>query len=281
VDLKRLRRLVREVDDQHRPAMREIHDELDSSAPTSPGDLGDLGDRSGHDSRRTFLRGVGLGGAALTVGGSAVALAATGAGAQTSTTAGDTATTQAAGTTAASASTVPASTTTEVRKAPTAEDVEILSFAQTLELALVEVYGAALATGKLAEDVLPLVAAFRDHHLQHGQAYAGPAGKAALNVANAGLVDEYVPRIEGAADQAAVLTVLFELENSAAASYTGALAEVRGLDAAATMANILPIESRHAVVLGETLGLDLDEYVPSFEDPEKGFDPDQYPVSER
>ena len=266
MDLKRLRRLAREVDDQHRAAMREIHDELDSSAPTDPADPGDPG---GHDSRRAFLRGVSLGGAALTVGGSAVALAATSAGAQTTTTAGDTTTT------------VPATTTTEVPKAPTAEDLEILSFAQTLELALVEVYGAALATGKLAEDVLPVVAAFRDHHLQHGQAYAGLAGKAALNTANAGLVDEYVPRVEAAADQAAVLTVLFELENAAAASYTGALAEVRGLNAAATMANILPIESRHAVVLGETLGLDLDEYVPSFEDPEKGFDPDQYPVSER
>ena len=34
MDLKRLRRLAREVDDQHRAAMREIHDELDSSAPT-------------------------------------------------------------------------------------------------------------------------------------------------------------------------------------------------------------------------------------------------------
>ena len=111
---------------------------------------------------------------------------------------------------------MPATTTTEVPKAPTAEDLEILSFAQTLELALVEVYGAALATGKLAEDVLPVVAAFRDHHLQHGQAYAGLAGKAALNTANAGLVDEYVPRVEAAADQAAVLTVLFDLENSAA-----------------------------------------------------------------
>jgi hypothetical protein len=272
VDLKRLRRLAREVDDRHRAAMREIHDELDSSGPSDPG---------GHDSRRAFLRGVGLGGAALTVGGSAVAMAATSAGAQTSTTSGDTATTVAAATTAAAASTVPASTTTEVPKAPTAEDLEILSFAQTLELALVEVYGAALATGKIADDVVPVVAAFRDHHLQHGQEYAGLAGKAALNTANAGLVDEYVPRVEAAADQAAVLTVLFELENSAAASYTGALADVRGLNAAATMANILPIESRHAVVLGETLGLDLDEYVPSFEDPEKGFDPDQYPVSER
>ena len=260
MDLKRLRRLVREVDDQHRAAMREIHDEVDSSAPTSPGDRGD---RGGHDSRRAFLRGVSLGGAALTVGGSAVALAATSAAAQTTTTAGDT------------------TTTTEVPKAPTAEDLEILSFAQTLELALVEVYGAALATGKLAEDVLPVVAAFRDHHLQHGQVYAGLAGKAALNTANAGLVDDFVPRVERAADQAAVLTVLFELENSAASSYTAALAEVRGLNAAASMANILPIESRHAVVLGETLGLDLDEYVPSFEDPEKGFDPAQYPVSER
>ena len=108
MDLKRLRRLAREVDDQHRAAMREIHDELDSSAPTDPTDPG------GHDGRRAFLRGVGLGGAALTVGGSAVALAASGAGAQTTTTAGDTTTTE------------PATTTTEVPKAPTAEDLEIL-----------------------------------------------------------------------------------------------------------------------------------------------------------
>jgi hypothetical protein len=146
---------------------------------------------------------------------------------------------------------------------------------------MVELYRAAIAGGKVSADVLPVVTAFSDHHLQHGQAYAGLAGKAALNRANPALVEEFLPQIEDAADQAAVLNVLFELENSAAASYTGALAEIRGLNAAASMANILPIEARHAVVLGETLGLDLDEYVPSFEDPEKGFDPDQYAVTER
>ena len=176
------------------------------------------------------------------MGGSAVALAATSAGAQTTTTAGDTTTT------------VPATTTTEVPKAPTAEDLEILGFAQSLELALVEVYGAALATGKLAEDVLPVVAAFRDHHLQHGQAYAGLAGKAALNTANAGRWSTSTSRASRRRPTRPPCSRSSSSSRTRPPAATRpALAEVRGLNAAATMANILPIESRHAVVLGEAL----------------------------
>jgi hypothetical protein len=259
VDLTRFRRLAREVDEQHRTAMRAI-DEADPGA---------AGDDAAAASRRSFLRGLGLGGTALTVGATAVAVGVSRAGAQTTTTAGETTTT------------VPATTTTAVPKAPTDEDVVILVFAQSLELALVELYDAAISSGKLTEDVLPTVAAFREHHLQHAQAYAGLAGKAALNRPNQAFLDETMPTVEEASDQAAVLGCLFDLENAAANSYTAALAEVRGLNPATAMANILPIEARHAVVLGEALGLPLDEYVPAFEDPEQGLDRDQFPIVER
>ena len=44
-------------------------------------------------------------------------------------------------------------------------------------------------------------------------------------------------------------------------------------------ATILPIESQHAVVLGQALGQELEEYVPTFQGQEGALSPTEYPVN--
>jgi hypothetical protein len=286
VDLNRLRRLAAEVDDEHREAMHTIHDDLLR-------EVVDV-DEEARASRRSFLRRLGFGGTALTVGSTALVVAANHAGAQSPTTAGGATTSAGAGTSAGGATTsagtrqpssgtsaVATTTTTMPPRQPTTDDIPILVFGQSLELAAVSVYGTAAGTGKLNEDNTAIVESFQNHHLQHGQAYAGLAGKAALNRPNDSLVAAFGPRVSRAPDVRGILQVLFELETVAASTYVAGLGNIRGLNASTTMANIMPIESRHAVVWGEALELDLDEYVPTFEDPDQAATPTDYPLLER
>jgi hypothetical protein len=260
VDLNRLRRLAAEVDDEHREAMRTIHDQV--------GDTIFGADEATRETRRGFLRGLGLGGAVVTVGTSSIALSSVTAAAQTTTTAGGPTTTAA-----------PTTTTTSPPKQAEGEDLVILAYAQSLELAAVEVYK--LALPKVSADVLPIATAFGGHHEQHAQAISGLAAKAALGEANRTVVNEFGRRVSAASDQTAALRVAFELETAVASTYLAALGELRSTNPATSLASILPIEARHAVVLGQAIGLDLDEISPTFETTDDALPPADNPIIER
>lgn len=268
MDWKRLRRLAAEVDDEHREAMRAIHDDL-GDAIFGTGEQGKA-------SRRRFLQGLGLGGTVLTVGATGVALAARSAGAQTSTTTGGPTTTATGGPTTTA---VPATTTTLPPKHPSQEDMVALAFTQSIELAVAKGYE--LAIPKLGAEMLPVATAFGGHHQQHGQAMAGLAGKLATNTANQSLLAEFEPLFADAPDEAATLKILFTMENAAASSYTAMLGQLTGTNGSQLVASILPIEARHAVVLGQAVDLGLDELSPSFEDPTKAVTIGQYPIIKR
>ncbi len=256
MDLNRLRRLAAEVDDEHHEAMRSLHDDLGNTIFAA--------DAETRASRRSFLRGLGLGGAVLTVGTTTIAMSAVTAGAQTTTTTPPAATT----------------TTTTPPKQPTNEDLVILAFAQSLELAAVQAY--VLAAPKLAgSGVLPIALAFAGHHEQHAQAFAGLAGKAALGIANQSILAVFGPLIEAARTETEVLKIAFDLETTAASTYVAVLGQLEGTNPATTVASILPIEARHAVVIGQALELPLDEISPSFETPDDGVTPSEYPIVAR
>ena len=240
MDVTRLRRLLREVDDEHRDTMQTVTDELTSAAHAA--------------SRRAFLGG------SLAIGGAAAAVFGPLAGAAA----------------AADATT----TTTAAPKQPQAADLPLLAFAQSLELAAVQVYVAAAATGKLAPGVVAVATTFGRHHREHAQAIAGLAGKAATGVANPKLVKEYGAKVAAAKSQDDLLTIAFQLETAAASTYAYALTAILGTNPAATIASIQPIEARHAVVLGQALGRPLIDLAPSFESNalRDAIDPTKYPV---
>jgi len=154
-------------------------------------------------------------------------------------------------------------------------------FLQSIEYAAADAYEQVVATGKLADDVLHVVAAFGEHHRQHGESFGGLTGGTGRGESNQSFAGELKDDIERAADQTALLRVLFDLENRLAATATASLGEIVGLDGSATMASIQPIEGRHAVVLGQTLELDPGEYLVVFQSDEDALTVNQYPLSER
>jgi hypothetical protein len=257
-----LRRLTAEVDDEHREAMRTIDDDLATTLHVA--------NRASAD-RRLFLRGAGASGLVVAVGGLALSLDAMlhAAAAQTSTT-----TTGATTTTAAAATT---STTLPPRQ-PDADDRTLLGFVQSLELTAVAAYGIAIDSKKLSSAAGSLATIFQAHHRQHAQAVGSLAGAAAPNVANASLVAVFGPKFQSAAAEKDLLELAYEVENAAAATYAAALAELTGTDPAAVLASILPIEARHAVVLGQAIGLDVATLTVSVEDVSKAATPAKFPI---
>ena len=192
------------------------------------------------------------------------------------TTAASGATTSAGPTTTAA----PTTTTTAPPSKPQAEDLVVLSFANSVELGLVAIYTQALASGRLSADNAKIVTRFQAHHRDHAQSFAGMGGKVITNIANQSLVSAYTTRIQAASSEQALLQVLLELETAMASSYTGSISSLVATDPVYLVASILPTESRHAVVYGEKLGAPTDAYLPPFESTSGGITPAQYPIVE-
>jgi rubrerythrin len=253
VDYNQLRRLVADVDEEHREAMRSFTDDLGAQVFDA--------DDATRSARRDFLRGVGFGAAALTVGGATLLVPAMTAAAQ-------------------EPQPMPISAVTTSPRRPTPEDIQVLLFAQSVELAAAEGYRLAADTGLISEEVTPVALGFRQHHLEHARGVGAQAGSGARGRPNRAVVAEFGPRLQAATNERELLEVAFELEMAAASTYAFALGAVQATRSAELMAAIMPIEARHAVVLGEVLGLDPSEYIPTFEDPDAGLTPDAYPIEE-
>lgn len=250
MDVTRLRRLLKEVDEEHRDTMGSAVD-----------GLAELAFRRDHaPSRRSFLRGgvIAAGGSALVIGPLAGAAMAA-----------DPTTTTAA-----------ATTTTAAPKGPQEADLALLGYAQSLELAAVEVYTQAVSSGHLTPATVDVTVAFRRHHTDHSQAIGGLAGKRALGVANRSVVKAFGGRALRANDEAGVLTVAYELENAVAATYAYAIGTLQGTNPAAVLSSILSIEGRHAVLLGQALGKSVTDIIPLFQTANlaSGLDPAKNPI---
>jgi rubrerythrin len=145
----------------------------------------------------------------------------------------------------------------------------------------VQAYGLALAGTLLSPELVAVALAFQNHHRDHAQSFAGMAGKAATGIANQSLLTAFGPRFQSASNQAEVLAAAFALETAAASTYTAGLAQLIGIDPAYLVSSIQPIEARHAVVLGQALDLNLDDYNPVFETTANAVTIEQYPIVER
>ena len=156
-------------------------------------------------------------------------------------------------------------TTTAPPRQPDEADTSILVFAQSLELAAVAAYDVALASNKLDPTPAAVAALFRSHHLEHAQAMAGAAGKAAKNMANVTILKKFGPILQAAKNQKELLTAAFLLETAAAATYGQALGQLKATDSASLVASIQPVEARHAAVLARVLGLNPADYLLSFD----------------
>lgn len=286
MDFETLRRRTAEVDEQHRAAMSTIHDDLTAVH------FGEA-DAAATVARRRFLQRAAAG-AAIVVGGTVVPLGALAAAAQESGTeggtTGDTVDPAAEGPTPISATEEGPTPISAVEAEPlepnpdcaTAPidapeaDAEVVRFAESVERAAVAAYGLAVASGKLSAQVLESARTFARHHADHANALYCLVPNPAPMAANQALVDAIAPQVQGAADADALITVLYQLEESAAATYAFALGVLESADVAGAAASILPVESQHAVVWGETLDLPIDQWMPSFQSEAGALDPAEY-----
>lgn len=243
MDASLLRHLTAEVDDEHRAALRTMRDEI--------GDTLLVPAARARRSRRALLTGLGL------VSGGVMSAALS-----------------------SSASAADATTTTAPPKVPSTGDLGLLAWAQSLELAAVEAYGLAAASGKLSKDIATVASVFQRHHREHAQAIGGLASKSAPGVANKAILALFGPKFAAAKDEHELLTLAMGVENATAATYVGLIAQLDGTNPAALLASILPIEARHAVVLGRALSAPIAAYLPVREGAgdTAGLDPAKYAI---
>jgi hypothetical protein len=159
-------------------------------------------------------------------------------------------------------------------------DAGLAAYAQSVELAAVQAYMAAAKSGKVTtKAVLDAATAFAGHHQEHAAAFGAAAGSSATNKPNPKLLQGVGGEIGGAADEAAIVKIAYDVENAAAATYLFALGALTTPEALQLTASILPIEAQHAVVLGTVLGMPVDaNLVPPFQTVNDALKPADYPI---
>ncbi len=151
--------------------------------------------------------------------------------------------------------TEPAPTTTVAPPLqPTDADVELLVFAEGVELAARDLYDIALASVEFSDVQRTVVATLRESHEAYFQSLAAILGRRGSGQANADVVSALRGGFTG--DAAKVLGSMYDLESTAVATHTEILGELDGLDGAKLIASILIVEARHGTVLADLAGRD-------------------------
>jgi len=189
---------------------------------------------------RRRLLGIGLGGAA-------VSLLPFLAGRAGATTPGTAPTDSAAATT----------TTSAPPKRPTDDDVSLLGFAQSVEIAAFRLYEQALANDGFDDNDRAVLATIHDAHQAYASSLSGFLGRQAPNEVNP-VYDDVKSSFTG--DRSSVLDAAYQLESTAVATHTDILKQLQGTDGAGLLASILIVEARHGTVIAYLNGsIDLDE----------------------
>jgi hypothetical protein len=169
------------------------------------------------------------------------------------------------------------STTTTAVAALT--DADIAGFAESVELAIVESYKAAISSGKLTQSMVDVGSSFAAHHTDHARAFAAKKTTAVAGKPNPRLLDAVAGQIQDAPDQPALLRIAFDLETAATSTYLFAIGALIDKAALQLAASILPVESQHAVVLGQAIGRPPGDYLPDFQTKDGALDPAKFPVA--
>jgi len=253
MSMRALRQLTEHADEHHREAMKTLQDELAEAhlATTDPAAVAN---------RRSFVRNLTLGGAAVALGTALVPVAGL--------------------VPVAMAQTATATTTSDIPDA----DLTLVRFAQSLELAVQGAYRGMIATGKLQGAPLETARTFSRHHGEHADALGGLLPKPATTdtspttepAANNRVLVLFTPRINSAADENALMKIAFDMESAAASTYQLAMGTLQNWQTAGAVATIEPIEAQHAVVWGQALNLPIDQWMPAFQTTAAALNPSQY-----
>ena len=155
-------------------------------------------------------------------------------------------------TTEATGSTEAGSTTTSAPIRPTADDVELLAFAQGAELAARDLYEMAIESGTGGDGERVLAVAHANHQAA-GDAISALIGGAAPQAADPSIVASLDAGFAGG-DLAAIAGAGQELENTLVATHTEVIGQLANLGAISAVAAILVAEAQMATVMGDLAG---------------------------
>jgi hypothetical protein len=160
-------------------------------------------------------------------------------------------------TTGSTSDTTPATTTTAPPKRPTDDDVSLLGFAQSVELAARDLYDVALSNKGFDADQRAVIATIRESHDAYAASLSAILGRLAPQKPNP-VVDSLQSSFAG--ETSAVLDAAYQLESTAVATHVDILGKLQGIDGAALIASILIVEARHGTVIASLNGkTDLDD----------------------
>jgi rubrerythrin len=136
-------------------------------------------------------------------------------------------------------------------KRPTPADIELLVFAESVELAARDLYdvAAAAASGQ-TRDVMAVIG---QHHQAYAEAIAGLLGPEAGRRRNEAVFEALSGSFGNSASQ---IGAAYELEDTAVATHTELLGALEGTEGAALVSSILIVEAQHATVLAGLDGRD-------------------------
>ena len=138
-------------------------------------------------------------------------------------------------------------TTTAPPKQPTDDDVSLLGFSQSVELAARNLYDVALGTDDFDDNERAVLATIRESHDAYAASLSAILGRQAPQTVDA-VFDTLQSSFGG--DKHSVLDAAYALESTAVATHTDVLGKLQATDGASLIASILIVEARHGTVLG-------------------------------
>ena len=144
-------------------------------------------------------------------------------------------------------------TTTAPPRKPTEADIELLDFAQTVELTIRDLYDSAIRSGVFEGALLDDFTAIREAHEGYGTSVGGLLGTAAGNTASDILFARMETNFRG--DAKAILAAAAAIEDTAVATHLDIIDQLVGVDGAALIASIIVIEARHATLFKVLAGI--------------------------
>ncbi len=217
------------------------HENRRSGDPSPPG---------ARRSRRSFLQGSLIGGAAITAVASA-----------------------------GPASLLPAAGAQEGPSKFPSPDEKTIGAMQTFEKAAAQLYLSAM--GKLTDqDVINTATTYMGHHNEQaralGEVLRQSESQSAKVLPNQSFLDTYQGPLTAAADQGGVLEVLLSMEEALAATYLESLQRLKVAFNAGAVSTILPVDAQHAVVLATLLDQPIDQVLPATTPTEGAIDLSSY-----
>ena len=150
-----------------------------------------------------------------------------------------------------------ATTTTAPPRRPTADDVTLLTFAQSVELTARDLYDVALREVDFDDVETTVMATIRDAHQAYVNALSGLLGISSPSAPDEKLFTGLVSGFSGATDK--VLQSAYDVESTLVATHTELVGQLVGVRGASLIASILVVEARHCTVIADMMGsTDLD-----------------------